>query len=162
MSRSFVSTMARAGADALWPRTPPLPSYRRTAFSTSLPPVLTRESRHGISCARVRTETRTFYLPLSPCQLCALSIECAGRGGLRHACTNTYTHTYTCAIGTLHGQGHATITCDAHTRNYKRTTHTSLSTNLHQHGVCPLLVACLLYTSPSPRDRQKSRMPSSA
>ena len=25
-----------------------------------------------------------------------------------------------------------------------------------------LLTACLLYTSPSPRDRQKSRMPSSA
>ena len=25
-----------------------------------------------------------------------------------------------------------------------------------------LLVGCLLYTSPSPRDRQKSRMPSSA
>ena len=26
----------------------------------------------------------------------------------------------------------------------------------------PLCYACLLYTSPSPRDRQKSRMPSSA
>ena len=26
----------------------------------------------------------------------------------------------------------------------------------------PLYVVCLLYTSPSPRDRQKSRMPSSA
>ena len=26
----------------------------------------------------------------------------------------------------------------------------------------PLLQSCLLYTSPSPRDRQKSRMPSSA
>ena len=26
----------------------------------------------------------------------------------------------------------------------------------------PTLVPCLLYTSPSPRDRQKSRMPSSA
>ena len=26
----------------------------------------------------------------------------------------------------------------------------------------PLLILCLLYTSPSPRDRQKSRMPSSA
>ena len=26
----------------------------------------------------------------------------------------------------------------------------------------PLIVTCLLYTSPSPRDRQKSRMPSSA
>ena len=26
----------------------------------------------------------------------------------------------------------------------------------------PFLQACLLYTSPSPRDRQKSRMPSSA
>ena len=25
-----------------------------------------------------------------------------------------------------------------------------------------LIMACLLYTSPSPRDRQKSRMPSSA
>ena len=29
-------------------------------------------------------------------------------------------------------------------------------------GVAALLKACLLYTSPSPRDRQKSRMPSSA
>ena len=27
---------------------------------------------------------------------------------------------------------------------------------------CTLYVTCLLYTSPSPRDRQKSRMPSSA
>ena len=25
-----------------------------------------------------------------------------------------------------------------------------------------IIIACLLYTSPSPRDRQKSRMPSSA
>ena len=30
------------------------------------------------------------------------------------------------------------------------------------HGQTPLSWACLLYTSPSPRDRQKSRMPSSA
>ena len=29
-------------------------------------------------------------------------------------------------------------------------------------GIADELVACLLYTSPSPRDRQKSRMPSSA
>src|SRR5665213_2530506 len=29
-------------------------------------------------------------------------------------------------------------------------------------GDADALVACLLYTSPSPRDRQKSRMPSSA
>ena len=29
-------------------------------------------------------------------------------------------------------------------------------------GVMMLMQACLLYTSPSPRDRQKSRMPSSA
>ena len=29
-------------------------------------------------------------------------------------------------------------------------------------GISDLLEACLLYTSPSPRDRQKSRMPSSA
>ena len=28
--------------------------------------------------------------------------------------------------------------------------------------VCDYLQPCLLYTSPSPRDRQKSRMPSSA
>ena len=27
---------------------------------------------------------------------------------------------------------------------------------------CPVADSCLLYTSPSPRDRQKSRMPSSA
>ena len=30
----------------------------------------------------------------------------------------------------------------------------------HNHASC--ILACLLYTSPSPRDRQKSRMPSSA
>ena len=29
-------------------------------------------------------------------------------------------------------------------------------------GYCDELKGCLLYTSPSPRDRQKSRMPSSA
>ena len=29
-------------------------------------------------------------------------------------------------------------------------------------GTCAGLIICLLYTSPSPRDRQKSRMPSSA
>ena len=31
-----------------------------------------------------------------------------------------------------------------------------------KNAVFELLKACLLYTSPSPRDRQKSRMPSSA
>ena len=31
-----------------------------------------------------------------------------------------------------------------------------------QEYVAPDLSGCLLYTSPSPRDRQKSRMPSSA
>ena len=32
-----------------------------------------------------------------------------------------------------------------------------------RHGMIDLSIkACLLYTSPSPRDRQKSRMPSSA
>ena len=32
----------------------------------------------------------------------------------------------------------------------------------HTVGITPLNLTCLLYTSPSPRDRQKSRMPSSA
>ena len=32
----------------------------------------------------------------------------------------------------------------------------------HRHSIDSLLRYCLLYTSPSPRDRQKSRMPSSA
>ena len=35
------------------------------------------------------------------------------------------------------------------------------SENVLRHA-SPLLESCLLYTSPSPRDRQKSRMPSSA
>ena len=33
---------------------------------------------------------------------------------------------------------------------------------LEQTPKQPVIIACLLYTSPSPRDRQKSRMPSSA
>ena len=32
----------------------------------------------------------------------------------------------------------------------------------NEAGVLARVVGCLLYTSPSPRDRQKSRMPSSA
>ena len=32
----------------------------------------------------------------------------------------------------------------------------------NQMGAIGMLIACLLYTSPSPRDREKSRMPSSA
>ena len=36
----------------------------------------------------------------------------------------------------------------------------ALKTGLHAHG--PEYSACLLYTSPSPRDRTRSRMPSSA
>ena len=32
----------------------------------------------------------------------------------------------------------------------------------NEHVMIARLTACLLYTSPSPRDRQKSRMPSSA
>ena len=36
------------------------------------------------------------------------------------------------------------------------------NTNLQETLPIFLALACLLYTSPSPRDRQKSRMPSSA
>ena len=34
--------------------------------------------------------------------------------------------------------------------------------DLRNYGVGAQILTCLLYTSPSPRDRQKSRMPSSA
>ena len=43
--------------------------------------------------------------------------------------------------------------------NYERATEIMLSVHTKGIGVCGI---CLLYTSPSPRDRQKSRMPSSA
>ena len=33
---------------------------------------------------------------------------------------------------------------------------------IEEHRACPVGKACLLYTSPSPRDRTRSRMPSSA
>ena len=38
----------------------------------------------------------------------------------------------------------------------------SIDDNLHLNSKFEELYDCLLYTSPSPRDRQKSRMPSSA
>ena len=38
----------------------------------------------------------------------------------------------------------------------------TLRIGYQKYGTLVLLKACLLYTSPSPRDRQKSRMPSSA
>ena len=38
----------------------------------------------------------------------------------------------------------------------------SISNNPNSRELDMLLSTCLLYTSPSPRDRQKSRMPSSA
>ena len=33
---------------------------------------------------------------------------------------------------------------------------------MSKHGLCSRLYSCLLYTSPSPRDKRQSRMPSSA
>ena len=36
------------------------------------------------------------------------------------------------------------------------------SINSYRNNLLSILGTCLLYTSPSPRDRQKSRMPSSA
>ena len=53
------------------------------------------------------------------------------------------------------------------TPNFKELELSDLRKELRQiistvYGVQPLFYGCLLYTSPSPRDRQKSRMPSSA
>ena len=45
--------------------------------------------------------------------------------------------------------------------NYKFTMHASGNV-LGKADVIKWAMSCLLYTSPSPRDRQKSRMPSSA
>ena len=45
---------------------------------------------------------------------------------------------------------------------------TAMKVNIPSAAICYILIVlglyyfCLLYTSPSPRDRQKSRMPSSA
>ena len=36
------------------------------------------------------------------------------------------------------------------------------TSGVRKHGVCLYLRSCLLYTSPSPRDKRQSRMPSSA
>ena len=44
----------------------------------------------------------------------------------------------------------------------KSTTTAMLYEILYTAGLHPSVIGCLLYTSPSPRDRQKSRMPSSA
>ena len=40
--------------------------------------------------------------------------------------------------------------------------HSILATTCLEDGELKICIYCLLYTSPSPRDRQKSRMPSSA
>ena len=45
---------------------------------------------------------------------------------------------------------------------YHLLTHRDLSITLHSETQEISIGTCLLYTSPSPRDRQKSRMPSSA
>ena len=37
-----------------------------------------------------------------------------------------------------------------------------VATTWNEAAPCNISLSCLLYTSPSPRDRQKSRMPSSA
>ena len=38
----------------------------------------------------------------------------------------------------------------------------TVSQKRHKYQLCPVCGSCLLYTSPSPRDRTRSRMPSSA
>ena len=46
--------------------------------------------------------------------------------------------------------------------NHEHTCLASKLTNIELSDICPLAKACLLYTSPSPRDKRQSRMPSSA
>ena len=53
-------------------------------------------------------------------------------------------------LNDTYGHDHVEITCDLS------------NTEQVEHLVPAALDTCLLYTSPSPRDRQKSRMPSSA
>ena len=60
---------------------------------------------------------------------------------------------------------HSSITIDTDTTELSVPTGLSLNGNqlrLSRGGGQGVLSVCLLYTSPSPRDRQKSRMPSSA
>ena len=44
----------------------------------------------------------------------------------------------------------------------KRSESTFFKLSYHLHKILTLVLTCLLYTSPSPRDRTRSRMPSSA
>ena len=66
-------------------------------------------------------------------------------------CTKTFLHR--CSL-IAHLQKHDKLTCRICDRTFKSLTH--LRTHKKRH------VRCLLYTSPSPRDRTRSRMPSSA
>ena len=53
--------------------------------------------------------------------------------------------------------------CTSFKGNWRRRLHTGVRTRALPHRIdVGLYISCLLYTSPSPRDRQKSRMPSSA
>eukprot|EP00657_Telonema_sp_P-1_P004207 TRINITY_DN19724_c0_g1_i1.p1 TRINITY_DN19724_c0_g1~~TRINITY_DN19724_c0_g1_i1.p1 ORF type:complete len:110 (+),score=22.11 TRINITY_DN19724_c0_g1_i1:110-439(+) len=49
-----------------------------------------------------------------------------------------------------------------HIRAYCRVPETGGFTSVDQITIIPPIYTCLLYTSPSPRDRTRSRMPSSA
>ena len=50
----------------------------------------------------------------------------------------------------------------SHKTNGTAETHEHAAVQARREGALARLVACLLYTSPSPRDKRQSRMPSSA
>ena len=61
----------------------------------------------------------------------------------------------------IHAHHHAYVAQHDHTSTYKHTK-VYVCTHCGRKGHLAKYCYCLLYTSPSPRDRQKSRMPSSA
>ena len=70
-----------------------------------------------------------------------------------------------CSSILIHHSGHGTQSRGRGWSGFPAATDGTVMVSMDRKGLAPSIVkveVCLLYTSPSPRDRQKSRMPSSA
>ena len=138
----------------------------------------------GFGCITWRTvqTNASFCVALIVANLCARNRASTKRATKNHGIKHGRTHTERTVRPSSSGTGvfrNATFLCNAQTAQHQK--HALLKSSLHvqKHTLwikqkiedayhthtflgVPRNSSCLLYTSPSPRDRTRSRMPSSA
>ena len=117
-----------------------------------------------LGARRFAPELNALFSLVTFAAACALTVRIVAHGKVLVAHEQFFIDPFNVFLVTL--TAFVSFTTSLFSRSYMRIEHEHRRVSARQlrlyHSMYQLFTACLLYTSPSPRDRQKSRMPSSA